>query len=183
MAMKLKNLSIALSVSTIPLSAIAAGLDRSGQSIAAFLQPNNYAEASYHVLDPNVKGKDFNGNAVADMGDSYTFPMAAIKVQATDQISLGLLYDQPYGGDATYQVDGADFANTTEGTKVKVRTNNLTALIGYQPNENWNVYAGPVWQTVEADISLRGRAYNILSGYDIDVKQKEAYGWVAGVAR
>lgn len=182
MAMKLKNLSIALSVSTIPLSAIAAGLDRSGQSIAAFLQPNNYAEASYHVLDPNVKGKDFNGNAVADMGDSYTFPTAAIKVQATDQISLGLLYDQPYGGDATYQVDGADFANTTEGTKVKVRTNNLTALIGYQPNENWNVYAGPVWQTVEADISLRGRAYNKLSGYDIDVKQKEAYGWVAGVA-
>lgn len=183
--MKLKNLYIALTLSTLPLSTIAAGLDRSGQSISAFLQPNNYAEASFHVLDPSVTGKDQHGNTVKDMGDHYSFPTAAIKVQATDKISLGLLYDQPYGADATYQVDGSDFSNTKEGTKVKVRTNNLTALIGYQPTENWNVYAGPVWQTVEADISLRGNAYGgtrALGTYNIDVKQKEAYGWVAGFA-
>lgn len=116
------------------------------------------------------------------MGKSYSFPTAAIKVQATDQISVGLLYDQPYGADAQYAVDGSDFATATEGTRVKVRTNNLTALIGYQPTENWNVYAGPVWQTVKADIALRGDAYSSLSGYNIDVKEKEAYGWVAGAA-
>ncbi|ALH94126.1 OmpP1/FadL family transporter [Acinetobacter equi] len=185
--MKLKKLYIALSLSTLSFSSIAAGLDRSGQSISAFLQPGNYAEAGFHLLDPSVKGTDNNGKTVADMGESYYFPTAAIKVQATDQISLGLLYDQPYGGDATYQVDGSDFSETAlnEGTKVKVRTNNITALIGYQPTENWNIYAGPVWQTVEADISLRGVAYGGLSAlgtYDIDVKQKEAYGWVAGFA-
>ena len=180
--MKLKKLYLVASLSTLSFSSIAAGLDRSGQSIAAFLQPGNYAEAGFHLLDPSVKGTDNSGNTVSDMGDSYYFPTAAIKVQATDQISLGLLYDQPYGGDATYQVDGSDFANAVEGTTVKVRTNNLTALIGYQPTENWNVYAGPVWQTVKADISLRGNAYSILSGYDIDVKQKEAYGWIAGAA-
>jgi len=180
--MKLNKLYLAVSLSTLSFSSIAAGLDRSGQSIAAFLQPNNYAEASFHLLDPNVKGKDKHGNAVGNMGEHYYFPTAAIKVQATNQISLGLLYDQPYGGDASYQVDGSDFANAKEGTKVKVRTNNLTALIGYQPTENWNIYAGPVWQTVEADISLRGNAYSVLSGYDINVKQKDAYGWVAGFA-
>lgn len=27
-----------------------------------------------------------------------------------------------------------------EGTSVEVKTNSITALIGYQPNENWNVY-------------------------------------------
>lgn len=182
--MKLKNLSIALCLSTLPLSTIAAGLDRSGQPITAFLQPGNYAEASYHVLDPSVKGQDNNDHAVSDMGESYTFPTAAIKVQATDKISLGLLYDQPYGADAKYAVDGSDFASTAlnEGTQVKVRTNNLTALIGYQPNENWNFYAGPAWQTVKADIALRGEAYSLLSGYNIKVDQKDAFGWVAGAA-
>ena len=97
------------------------------------------------------------------------------------KISLGLLYDQPYGADATYSVDGSNFADSTEGTQVQVRTNNLTALIGYQPTENWNFYAGPVWQTVEADIKLRGKAYSGLS-YDIKVEEEEAFGWLAGFA-
>lgn len=151
------------------------------------MQPGNYAEAGISVLDPEVKGKDKSGNNVSDMGDDYYFPSAAIKVQATDKISLGLLYDQPYGADATYQVDGSDFSDGVEGTKVEVRTNNLTALIGYQPNKNWNFYAGPVWQTVKADIKLRGNAYakspaSTLSGYNIKVDEKEAYGWAAGFA-
>ena len=164
---------------------MAAGLDRSGQSISAFLQPENYAEAGISVLDPSVSGKDnsTNKNTVSDMAKSYTFATAAVKVQATDNISFGLLYDQPFGADAEYKVDGSDFADTAlnEGTKVKVRTNNLTALIGYQPTENWNFYAGPVWQTVKADISLRGNAYSG-SNYNIKVDQKEAYGWAAGFA-
>ncbi|MFZ0022400.1 OmpP1/FadL family transporter [Acinetobacter sp.] len=181
--MKLNKIYSAILLSALPLSAAqAAGLDRSGQSISAFLQPGNYAEAGISVLDPTVKGKDNSGNKVEDMGDDYYFPSAAIKVQATDKISLGLLYDQPYGADATYQVDGSNFSNGVEGTSVEVRTNNLTALIGYQPNENWNFYAGPVWQTVEADIKLRGAAYSLLSGYNIKIDQEEAYGWLAGFA-
>lgn len=181
--MKLNRIYSAILLSTLPLTpALAAGLDRSGQSIAAFLQPGNYAEASISVLDPTVKGKDISGNKVEDMGDDYYFPSAAIKVQATDKISLGLLYDQPYGADATYQVDGSDFSDGTEGTKVEVRTHNLTALIGYQPTENWNIYAGPVWQTVEAEIKLRGAAYKALSGYNIKIEQEEAFGWLAGFA-
>lgn len=183
--MKLNKIYSAVLISLLPSASVfAAGLDRSGQSITAFLQPGNYFEAGISVLDPDVKGKDRSGHHVGDMGDDYSFPSAAIKVQATDKISLGLLYDQPYGADATYQVDGSDFSDPTlkEGTKVEVRTNNLTALIGYQPTANWNFYAGPVWQTVEADIKLRGAAYSLLSGYNIKVDQKQAYGWLAGFA-
>ncbi len=186
--MKLNKIYSAILISLLPSTSVfAAGLDRSGQSISAFLQPGNYAEAGISVLDPEVKGKDKSGNNVGDMGDDYYFPSAAIKVQATDKVSLGLLYDQPYGADATYQVDGSNFSNGVEGTSVKVKTNNLTALIGYQPNENWNFYAGPVWQTVEADIKLRGKAYakppaGTLSGYNVKVDEKEAYGWAAGFA-
>ena len=183
--MQLSQLSKAILISLLPATSVfAAGLDRSGQSISAFLQSGNYAEAGLSVLDPTVKGKDTSKdkNSVGDMADDYYFPSAAIKIQATDKISLGLLYDQPYGADATYAIDGSDFATATEGTQVQVRTNNLTALIGYQPTENWNFYAGPVWQTVEADISLRGNAYSVLSGYSINVEKEDAYGWLAGFA-
>ena len=180
--MKLNNLYFAIITTALPFSTMAAGLDRSGQSISSFLQTGNYAEAGISVLDPTVEGTDTTGHKVSDMGDDYVFATAAVKVQATDKVSFGLIYDQPFGADAQYAVDGSDFASKAEGTSVKVRTNNLTALIGYQPTENWNFYAGPVWQTVKADISLRGAAYQSLSGYNIKVDQKEAYGWAAGFA-
>src|SRR5690606_25443503 len=109
-----------------------------------------YAEAGISVLDPTVKGKDLLKNNVNDMGEDYYFPSAAIKVQATDQISLGLIYDQPYGADAAYSSNALFFGSNGEGTSVDVKTHNITALIGYQSTENWNFYAGPVWQTVEA---------------------------------
>lgn len=198
--MKLNKIYSAILLSTLPLTpAFAAGLDRSGQSISVFLQPGNYAEAGISVLDPDVKGKSsvrslgnsFNGEKIDDMAEDYYFVNTAIKVQATDKISLGLIYDQPYGADASYSTNGplSSFSAAGEGTKVEVKTQNITALIGYQPNENWNLYAGPVWQTVEADISLRGAAYispsdptKALSGYNIKIDEKEAYGWLAGFA-
>lgn len=190
--MKLTAIHSAILLSLIPTTAtFAAGLDRSGQSISAFLQPGNYAEAGLSVLDPDVQGKDNAGNKVSDMGEDYYFPAAAIKIQATDQISLGLLYDQPFGADSQYAPESNAFATvntnkgTLEGTSVEVKTNSITALIGYQPNANWNVYAGPVYQTVKAKVSLRGTAYKgpqVLGGYDIDIKEGEAYGWLAGFA-
>ena len=103
--MKLKPISTAILLATLPTTAVfAGGLDRSGQSIQAFLQPGNYAEAGISVLDPDVSGKDKAGNHVGDMADDYSFINAAIKVQATDQVSLGLIYDQPYGADAQYGI-------------------------------------------------------------------------------
>lgn len=184
--MKLTAIHSAILLSLIPTTAtFAAGLDRSGQSISAFLQPGNYAEAGISVLDPEVQGKDNAGNKVSDMGEDYYFPAAAIKIQATDKVSLGLLYDQPYGADSQYATDAGAFGDGKQGTGVEVKTNNITALIGYQPTENWNVYAGPVYQTVKAKVSLRGTAYGgptAVGGYDIALKEDDAYGWLAGFA-
>ena len=200
--MKLNKIYSAILLSTLPLSTVqAAGLDRSGQSISAFLQPGNYAEAGISILDPDVKGKstvknpamgiDLTGEKIGDMADDYYFPSAAIKVQATDKISLGLIYDQPFGADAAYGTETQSFSEThplnkiTEGTSVEVKTENLTALLGYQPTENWNFYAGPVWQTVEAEIKLRGLAYGgntKLGTYNVKLEKEEALGWLAGFA-
>lgn len=183
--MKLTALRSAILLSLIPTTSVfAAGLDRSGQSILPFLQSGNYAEASISVLDPNVSGSTQSAS-VSDMADDYYFPSAALKIQATDHLSLGLLYDQPYGADSQYSTDVGAFGDGNEGTSVKVRTNNLSLIFGYQPTENWNFYAGPVYQNVKAKVSLRGAAYGgplLLGGYDIDLKEGDAYGWLAGAA-
>lgn len=266
--MKLKHLSTAMILSTLPATGVfAAALDRSGQSMSAFLQPGNYFEAGITALDPDVSGKEAGSSAtrrdIADMGEDYYFPNAALKLQINDKFSFGLLYDQPFGADAEYkgqnvfvsdssntilapaalavirqqtitngintqvtdaaqklldsgalpganidQAKAAIQANTaamqqiTEGvtkavdaginningllgkggTKVEVDTQNLAMVFGFQPNKNWNLYAGGVYQTIKGNISLRGQAYSIYNGYDADIKETGGVGWLAGFA-
>ena len=277
-------------LATVPMTgAFAAALDRSGQSIAAFLQPGNYFEAGISVLDPSVSGKEAGETPtrrnIGDMAGDYYFPSAALKLQPTKNFSFGILYDQPYGAEAEYtgnnafvsdatntvlpqplldklvseqvtatlnslsslQIVGlaaqglvaqsgmtadnpaynATLTATTQGiitqaggnvdaaaaavrpqveagalqqgqqqlnaqlatvplgegnTKVDVDTQSLSFVFGFQPNENWNFYAGPVYQTVKGNLSLRGQAYSIFNGYDATIKETGDIGWLAGFA-
>ena len=287
--MKMKTLTSAILLSTLPVTgAFAAAMDRSGQSISAFLQPGNYAEAGISILDANVSGVEAGETTtrrnIEDMADSYYFPSAAIKVQPHERFSLGLIYDQPFGAAASYSGENAfvsnygndtvlgqptfnnmikdkvkaglttagafdDFNNAALGgnydaaspsqirqaligtatqieaavaalpdgnatkiaqlakaqglrgaanqignalgtssllgqgqTKVDLHSENLSLIFGFQPTENWNFYAGPVFQTVKGDISLRGQAYSIFNGYDAKLSKTEGYGWLAGAA-
>jgi long-chain fatty acid transport protein len=198
--MKLKKLSTALILATLPATGVfAAALDRSGQSIAAFLQPGNYFEAGISVLDPEVSGTTIpalGSQNTGDMAGDYYFPSAALKLQLTDNFSFGLIYDQPFGADAEY-TQSAAFTHPTQGnTNVEVDTQNLAMLFGFQPNQNWNIYAGPVYQTVKGNVSLRGAAYSVLGGYspagpapaaalpgyDANISEDGAVGWLAGLA-
>ncbi|WP_180077304.1 OmpP1/FadL family transporter [Acinetobacter sp. YH12251] len=185
--MQLNSLTKAIIISLMPATtAIAGGLDRSGQSISAFLQPGNYAEAGISILDPNVSGQDTDKNSASDMAGDYYFPHAALKIQATDKISVGLIYDQPFGADAEYSGQNNFVENRPlpfqGNTSVVVDTQNLSLLVGYQPNENWNVYAGAVYQTVDGTVLLRGKTYSAFNGYDFRTGEDESVGWLAGVA-
>ncbi|BAP35900.1 putative transporter [Acinetobacter guillouiae] len=278
--MKLKHLSIAIIAASLPMTGVfAAAMDRSGQSISAFLQPNNYFEAGISVLDPTVEGREAGDTPkpyreINDMGDDYYFPSAAIKLQLTDQVSFGLLYDKPFGADAAYsgenafvssdhdtvlpqdrltalrnstidstfnamtaqqrvggflQAQGVDLttangqqalrdsltrygtdatykagidaavknvvtgridqgiagANSTLGkgnTKVKVDTQNISMIFGFQPIANLNFYGGGVYQTIKGNVSLRGQAYSLYNGYDANIKETGGVGWLAGAA-
>ncbi|ENU84499.1 hypothetical protein F974_00367 [Acinetobacter sp. CIP 102159] len=212
--MKLKYLSTAMVLATLPATgAFAAALDRSGQSISAFLQPGNYFEAGLSVLDADVSGTTkanypnaalplLSNTSVGEMADSYQFAHAALKLQLADQLSFGLIYDQPFGAKATYSTDTAKlpaalpgaaaalqgqgaFHNGTQGTSVEVETQNLSMILGFQPNKNLNFYAGPVYQTVKGNIQLRGTAYGgsaTFGGYNADIKETGDIGWLAGAA-
>lgn len=300
--MKIKTLSAALACALPFTGTFAAALDRSGQSIAAFLQPGNYAEVGVSILDPDVSGKEAGTSEtrrnVSDMADDYTFANAAFKFQPTKQFSFGVIYDQPFGASATYSgnnifvsdasktilptatlnalgqatiaknvadllpgytqaalsanltnavnatvtqqaqalaskypagtplaaieagiradanamkliTDGATTAiaertkdavtqqvtaqtrqtiadvNALLGqgaTKVNVDTHAISLIGGFQPTENWNIYAGAVYQTIEGEVNLRGQAYSLYNGYDLSLSKDDAWGWLAGIA-
>ena len=177
-------------LATVPMTgAFAAAMDRSGQSIAAFLQPGNYFEAGISVLDPDVSGTTstaLGSQATGDMASDYYFPHAALKLQLTDNFSFGVIYDQPFGAEAEYSAPNpvaSAFSFGGEGTSAEVHSDNLTLLFGFQPNANWNFYAGPVWQQVKGDVHLRGSAYSsVAQGYDADMASDDAFGWAAGFA-
>lgn len=207
--MKLKALTTAMILAALPTAgAFAAALDRSGQSISAFLQPGNYFEAGISVLDPDVSGKakpEYGGQSINDMAGDYYFPSAALKLQLNDHFSFGLIYDQPYGADAEY-TNSALFTHPTQGnTSVEVDSQNLSMILGFQPTENWNFYGGGVYQTIKGNVHLRGAAYSIyggyapaglipgtttstpvpssvIPGYDADIGEDSAAGWLAGFA-
>ena len=175
-------------LATLPATGVfAAALDRSGQSVSAFLQPGNYFEAGISVLDPTVKGQSTAATGsqnISDMGGDYQFYNAALKLQLTDYLSFGLIYDQPFGADAEYH-DSTLFTNAAGNTKVEVDTQNISMLFGVQPIKNVNLYAGGVYQTVKGGVQLRGAGYggiHAFGGYNADIPEDSAAGWLAGAA-
>ena len=244
--MKLNTLTTAILLMGLSSSgAFAAAMDRSGQSISAFLQPNNYFEAGVSVLDANISGNmrdnwnvpstdqfksgaDMSNTSLGDMAESFLIPSFALKYQANQHISLGLIYDQPFGakakysnqdkihptavgsvglGDTTFENSGT-FHRNGESTEVSVDSQSLSFIVGYQPNENWNIYGGPVYQSVKGDVQLRGSVYgplgggictiavgrpicsemkdldtgNISNGYNASIPEKFEFGYLAGLA-
>lgn len=187
--MKIKLLAIA--VATLSSNfALAGAIDRSGQSIAAFFEPGNYAEASISGLAPKASGtttSNFGTNGVSEstgeVANSFQFYNFAIKAQLKDQLSVGLIYDEPFGADSEYSLgDTEAFSDSGVTTGAEVKTRNLSFLIGYQPTVNWNLYGGPVYQTNEVSSSIAGTSVAINSGYSLKIEEDSAIGWLAGVS-
>ena len=98
----LKTLSVAVAALSVASMANAAGLDRSGQDVTAFLQDGTYAEAVYTYIDADVTGKDSSGNKIGDIAESYDFFRYGVKADVNDTFSVGILYDEPFGAAADY---------------------------------------------------------------------------------
>ena len=180
----LKTLTVALAALSAASIASAAGLDRSGQDITAFLQDGTYAETVYTYLDADVSGKDSSGNKIDDIAESYDFFRYGVKADINDTFSVGILYDEPFGAAADYTGKNDFIDAKGEGTNVEVRTESITGILGAKlgENKNFQVYGGPVAQRVQANVKLRGTAYSIANGYTTNISTDQEYGWMAGVA-
>src|SRR5699024_3099126 len=101
----LKTLAVAIATLSVASMTNAAGLDRSGQDITAFLQDGTYAEAVYTYIDADVSGVDNSGNKTGDIAESYDFFRYGVKTDINDTFSVGVLYDEPFGAAAAYSGD------------------------------------------------------------------------------
>ena len=194
----LKSLAVAIATLSVASMSNAAGLDRSGQDITAFLQDGTYAEAVYTYIDADVSGFDNSntppigapnrpyarGDNTGDIAESYDFFRYGVKTDINDTFSVGVLYDEPFGAAAKYSGNN-DFVDAKgEGTNVEVRSQSITAILGAKlgTNKEFQIYGGPVAQRVQADVKLRGEAYSLANGYTSHVSPDQDYGYIAGIA-
>ncbi|HHL1989633.1 MULTISPECIES: OmpP1/FadL family transporter [Acinetobacter calcoaceticus/baumannii complex] len=192
---QLKSGSIIFSTVSIFFSGYshASALEQSGQSILPFLESGNYAEVNAFAIDPSVSGvvhdrpdlvRPNQSRETGDIGLSNQFYTAALKLQLTDQISFGMLYDQPFAAKTAYPIlSNNSYSDdvSNEGTSVNVKSQNLSFVLGYSPIKNFQVYGGPVYQSVEGNVSFRGMAYTeTFNGYNANFKEKAGLGWLVG---
>jgi len=86
-------------------AANAGALDRTGQSIAMIFEKGSYAELSFGLVSPDVAGTAIpalGGFSSGDMAADYTQLGVAVKMDLSDSLALGLIYDQPFGANVDY---------------------------------------------------------------------------------
>ena len=96
----------------LPTPVFSAALETSNQSIAIFLQPNNYAEFSTAFINANISGNTYRPEAnnpsiytetsTQDFVNHFYLSSAALKLQLDSNWSAGLIYDHPFGTDVSY---------------------------------------------------------------------------------
>lgn len=191
----LKTLAVAIATLSVASVTNAAGLDRSGQDVTAFLQDGTYAEAVYTYIDADVTGKDsannvptnntyVEGRDTGDIAESYDFFRYGVKTDINDTFSVGILYDQPFGAAAKYtgdnnfvskgdinasitQLTGGQFNAATLGPTIAA----LSAQAAAEPNEE--IRAGIVEQITSLSTVgaiAQAEAANAGEGTNVEVR-------------
>ncbi|MCU4630363.1 transport of long-chain fatty acid [Acinetobacter variabilis] len=175
-------------------TSFAAAFEQSNQTIQFFFEKEHYAEVSFAWTNPNVSGQVQHTEILEQLGiqDFSTGQLAnnqlvinaALKLQLHPQISWGFIYDQPFYVDVAYEYSPVFVGEPTEieAADIKFDSHNLTSILGYQPDPNWNLYAGLSYQTLEGNLSLVGESFSVFNGYHVQLEQNADWGWLAGIS-
>ncbi|OTG94505.1 hypothetical protein B9T24_12165 [Acinetobacter sp. ANC 4654] len=178
----------------LPTQVFSAALETSNQSIASFLEPNNYLEVSSAIVDANVSGNIYRPEAndptilteisTPSFVQQYVLFNAGLKLQLHPNWSFGFIYDQPFGTNVSYTLDPVPNSpsNLINATQFKLDTKNLTSLLGYQPNPFLNFYAGLSYQTLTTQVKISGQSSGLLIDYNGDIQKNSAHGWLVGMS-
>ncbi len=172
----------------------AAALERSNQSIQAFFEKGNYAEVALLHVDTNISGQVQHQQNIAELGvqdfstgnlvNNQHFIQAALKLQPHPQISVALLFDQPYFVDVDYHYSPILSGEPLpiENADIKFDSRNITALIGYQPTPHWNLFTGLSYQSFSGDLKIGTQADYTFFDYHAHFPKDHAWGWLAGLS-
>ena len=165
------------------------GLDRSGaftQGIDFIFDDGNFATLSLSSHDFRITGQNsaLTGGAIIDepMTD-FSFGSLSVKWDASDTVSLGIKYDQPYGTQLTY-LDGGEFLT---GIDVDTSAWEITGMARVKLAENIKAFAGMKIQQLSGDITVfvpvpQGDGSTVQTNYTYDQEDSTEYGYSIGAA-
>ncbi len=159
----------------------AAGLDRSGQSVSAIFKSGTYGELSFGQVTPSVTGVGPNAIPPTDVAPTGNVAPAynqigfGFKTDVNDQLSFGMIMDQPFGASVDYSTAG--YALT--GVNANVESSGLTVLARYKLNDAFSIHAGVRQVTVSGDVFTLVPAWG---AYSATFGEDSGTGYVIGAA-
>ncbi|WP_458790563.1 OmpP1/FadL family transporter [Yoonia sp. MH D7] len=175
---KLTTVGAALMLTTT--AAYAGGIDRSGQSIGALFEDGKYVELSYGYMTPSVSGTVGAGTVSSGSAvPEYSNAGFAFKTDISDDVSVALIIDQPFGANIGY--DSTDLGYPISGTGAEVNSTAITLVGRYKFNENISVHFGPRYLTADGYYT-RNIPSIPAAAYTSNYSSGSGTGYVAGMA-
>ena len=164
----------------------AGGIERATTSTALLFEEGNYLELNFGYVAPEISGTQAIpagggspvGSSSGDMTDNYVQFGFGYKNDLTDQMSLAVIFDQPYGADVDYANDTAYAYGggvTPFGSTATLDSNAVTLLLSYEPRENITVFGGGRAVQTSGEVAL-------FNGYTMETSAETDYGYVLGAA-
>lgn len=158
-------------------TALAGGVDRSGQSIGIIFEKGNYAEFSLGGVNPNVSGTALApalGTTSGDMSPGYGVVGAGYKHHFGNGLDAAIIFDQPYGADVSYPAAATYFA---AGSTAVLDSNAITGVLKYKMPSNLSIYGGLRYQSLEATAVIP-----FVAGYVGTASEDKSLGYLVGAA-
>ena len=170
----------ALLITAAPV--FAGGIERYNQGLAPLFEKGNYVELGFGHVKPSVDGTDVAGFDTGNVSNSYNQIGLAYKHQFTEQLSGLIMLNQPFGADVYYPTAAEGGSPVLGGTLADVSSTHLTGVLRYVMPNNFGVHGGINIARAKGNVALNGAAYGPVAGYEVDLDDDTAAGWLAGVS-
>ena len=159
----------------------AGGFDRSGQDTSIILKEGNLLEITSVSVSPSVTGvygAGVGGGAITNVAPSYSFTNLAFRTDISDDMSLAIIQDEPYGAHVNWtSASNAGAAYSYSGISAQIKSSATTALVSYDAADNITVYGGFKSQSVSATVSNP-----LVANYTLSTNTDSSIGYVVGAA-
>ena len=149
----------------------AGGFDRSGQDTSIILKEGNLLEITSVSVSPKVTGTYSGSTTTGSVAPNYSFTNIAFRANISDDMSLAVIQDEPFGAQVNWTGGGYD------GVKADIKSSATTALVSYDFADNITIYGGLKSQSLSASASNP-----VVGGYSISSNTNSSVGYVFGGA-
>lgn len=157
--------------------ALAGGIDLSGQSVAFMFKDGERATLSFGAINPSVSGTSVEGlgsRPSGNMAGDLSQYSLSYKTDIGGGVSLGLIYDRPFGASVNYPGGTSYFA---EGSSANFESDALTVVGKYTMPSNISLLGGLRYQRIKASADVL-----YVEGYEGKLEQDDGVGYLLGVA-